>query len=154
MKTETSPMASQPDSAESETESRINAPVNRRSFLRNSAVAGAGAVGAGLLAATPKALSEENHGHITRGDAAILRFLAAAEIIETDMWQQYNELAGIQDEEVPGGSGSPDYAEAVAQLDEDMAQYIHDNTEDELTHEQFINAYLVSKGARPVDLGK
>ena len=154
MKSETSPMTSQPDSAEKETESRINASVNRRSFLRNSAVAGAGVVGAGLLAATPKALSEENHGHVTRGDAAILRFLAAAEIIETDMWQQYNELAGIQDEEVPGGSGSPDYAEAVAQLDEDMAQYIHDNTEDELTHEQFINAYLVSKGAMPVDLGK
>ena len=81
MKTETSPMASQPDSAESETESRINAPVNRRSFLRNSAVAGAGAVGAGLLATAPKALSEESHGHLTRGDAALLRFAAAAEIL-------------------------------------------------------------------------
>ena len=48
--------------------------------------------------------------------AAILRFLAAAEILETDMWQQYNELAGIQDSEVPGGSGNPAYTEAVAVL--------------------------------------
>ena len=128
--------------------------VNRRAFLRNSAVAGAGAVGAGLLAGTPKAVAEETHGHITRGDAAILRFLAAAELIETDMWQQYNELAGIVDNEVPGGTVIPDFVNAVSQLDSDMAQYIHDNTEDEKTHEQFINAYLVSKGATPVDLSK
>jgi hypothetical protein len=96
--------------------------------------------------------AEERHGGITRGDAAILRFLAAAELLETDMWQQYNELGGIPDSEVPGGTGNSAYTEAIAQLDEDMAQYIHDNTEDELTHEQFINAYLVSKGAEPVSL--
>src|SRR5439155_21167141 len=36
--------------------------------------------------------------------------------------------------------------------DEDMPQYIHDNTEDELTHEVFINAFLASKGADIVDL--
>ena len=74
------------------------------------------------------------HGRLTKGDAAILRFLAAAEILETDLWQQYNELAGIQDGEVPGGSGNPAYTEALAVLDEDMAQYIHDNTEDEFSH--------------------
>src|SRR6266702_7172527 len=79
--------------------------------------------------------------------AAILRFLAAAEILETDAWQQYNELGGIQDSEVPGGSGSAAYTAALQVLDEDMPQYIHDNTEDEFTHFTFINAYLVSKGA-------
>src|SRR5213075_3591913 len=87
-------------------------------------------------------------------DTALLRFLAAAEILETDLWQQYNELAGIQDREVPGGSGNPDYTEALAVLDEDMDQYIHDNTEDEFTHFTFINAYLVSQGADPVNLEK
>src|SRR5947209_2183101 len=92
------------------------------------------------------------HGRLTKGDAAILRFLAAAEIIETDLWQQYNELGGIQDDEVPGGSGNPAYTDALAVLDEDMAQYIHDNTEDEFTHEDFINAYLASKGADTVNL--
>src|SRR6202022_1177656 len=91
---------------------------------------------------------------ITEGDAAILRFLAAAEILETDLWQQYNELGGIQDSEVPGGSGSQVYTAAIKVLDPDMDQYIHDNTEDELTHEIFINAYLVSKGADPVNLNQ
>lgn len=156
MKTVTSPMSSQPQSVENQTEYRINAPVNRRSFLKNSAVAGAGAVGAGLLATSKNVLAEENHGHLTRGDAALLRFAAAAEILETDFWVQYNELAGVQDNEFPGGggTGNPDYTNAIAVLDSDMAQYIHDNTDDEFTHQNFLNAYLMSKGAAPVSLEK
>jgi hypothetical protein len=85
---------------------------------------------------------------------AILRFLAAAEILETDLWQQYNELGGIQDHEVSGGSGNHAYTEALKTLDEDMDQYIHDNTEDELTHFTFINAYLTAHGAEPVNLDR
>jgi hypothetical protein len=126
--------------------------VKRRSFLKGLGLAGA-SISAGPLVATQLS-AEERGGRLRKGDAAILRFLAAAEIIETDLWQQYNELAGIQDSEVPGGSGSELYALALAQLDEDMDQYIHDNTEDELTHEVFINAYLASKGAATVNLDK
>jgi hypothetical protein len=133
-----------------ETDSQLQRGFDRRSLLKGLGVVGV-AVSAGSLL-TPEADAEPGNGGISHGDAAILRFLAAAEILETDLWQQYNELAGIQDSEVPGGSGSPDYTEALAQLDEDMNQYIHDNTEDELTHELFINAYLVSKGADPVNL--
>src|SRR5437868_5602568 len=114
MKSKTSPQTQ--ETAQDQSESRINSPVNRRSFLKNSAIAASSVAGAGLLASSSQALAEESHGHITRGDAAILRFLAAAEIIETDMWQQYNELAGIVDEEVPGGTVIPDFVEAVAQL--------------------------------------
>ena len=77
---------------------------------------------------------------------------SAAEIIEADLWQQYNELAGIHDVEVPGGSGNEAYTDAVEVLDEDMAQYIHDNTDDEFSHVAFINAYLMSNGENPVDL--
>jgi hypothetical protein len=33
-----------------------------------------------------------------------------------------------------------------------MAVYVHDNTDDEITHHQFLNAYLVSKGAAPANL--
>src|SRR3982075_102722 len=124
--------------------------VKRRSFLKGLGVAGA-ALSAGSLLAT-SAEASQGRGIITVGDVAILRFLAAAEILETDLWQQYNELGGIQDSEVPGGSGSPAYTAAISFLDGDMAQYIHDNTEDEMTHELFINAYLVSKGAEPVNL--
>ena len=125
---------------------------SRRSFLGKGAALGAGTLGAGrLLTDAPAALAS---GGLTKGDAAILRFLAAAEILETDMWQQYNELAGIQDSEVPGGTGNPDYTEAVAVLDEDMAQYIHDNTDDEISHFTFINAYLQAHGAQTVNLDK
>jgi hypothetical protein len=112
------------------------------------------APGAGLFGSVSKVFGDEdeNDDGITKGDAALLRFAAAAEILETDLWVQYNELAGIQDSEVPGGSGNPAYTEALKVLDEDMDQYIHDNTEDEFTHFTFLNAYLVSKGAKPVHL--
>jgi hypothetical protein len=120
---------------------------SRRSFL---AGAGAAALGAGILANVPRALAQSP---LTTGDEAILRFLAAAEILETDLWQQYNELAGIQDREVPGGSGNPAYTAAVSKLDSDMAQYIHDNTDDEHTHFKFLNAYLTARGGTPVNLG-
>ncbi len=120
------------------------------------AVGGAGAIGAGLLStgfALP-VFAEGRSDDLTRGDVAILRFLAAAEILETDLWQQYNELGGIQDSEVPGGSGSTPYTNGLLFLDGDMSQYIHDNTEDEISHMTFLNAYLESKGADPVNLDR
>src|SRR5205807_724917 len=129
---------------------------SRRSFLGKSLAAGAVTMGAGLLANTllAKEGNEKEKGHLKKGDAAILRFLAAAEFIEADLWQQYNELAGIQDSEVPGGTGSPAYTAAVQVLDSDMDQYIHDNTDDEITHAAFLNAFLVWKGADPVILAQ
>jgi hypothetical protein len=126
---------------------------NRRSFLEKGiAVGGAGILGAGLLPGVSQAFAAEASGSITQGDVAILRFLAAAEILESDLWQQYNELAGIQDSEVPGGSGNPAYHDAISVLDGDMDQYIHDNTDDEVTHFTFINAFLAAAGAPPVNL--
>jgi len=125
---------------------------NRRAFLKKGTMAaGAATVGAGLLAHNSSVFAS---GGLTPNDAALLRFAAAAEILESDFWVQYNELGGIQDAEVPGGSGSPIYTAALANLDADMAQYIHDNTDDEITHFSFLNAYLASKGASTVDLEK
>jgi hypothetical protein len=139
----------------SQEEKSMETSTSRRSFLRKGlVVGGAGTIGAGLLAGGLPAFAEASAGGLTKGDVAILRFLSAAEILETDLWQQYNELGGIQDSEVPGGSGSPGYIAALKVLDGDMDQYIHDNTEDEFTHFTFINAYLVSKGADPVNLDK
>jgi hypothetical protein len=114
-------------------------------------------VGTAALVAGSGALlakgEEDDGGQLSRGDAAILRFLAAAELIETDLWIQYNELGGTQDSEVPGiTGGSPRYINALSQLDADMAQYIHDNTDDEISHAAFLNAYLESKGEAPVNL--
>jgi hypothetical protein len=125
--------------------------ISRRSFLATGVAVGAGA-GLGPLGRAATAFASNGSGSLSQGDAAILRFLSAAEILETDLWQQYNELGGIQDAEVPGGSGSPAYIKALEKLDEDMPQYIHDNTEDEFTHFTFINAYLKSRGAEPVNL--
>jgi hypothetical protein len=137
--------------------SSMKAATNRRSFMKNGL---ATAAGVGLLANSSFALAEDNRdreheergGRLTRGDAAMLRFAAAAEIIETDLWVQYNELCGIPDSEVPGGTGNPLFTAALAMLDADMAQYVHDNTEDEFTHQNFLNAYLASKGADTVSL--
>jgi hypothetical protein len=132
--------------------------INRRSFVKKGiTAAGIATASAGLLTNTTSLLAEDEGredrtGSLTRGDAALLRFAAAAEILETDFWVQYNELGGVQDSEVPGGSGNPAYTEALGQLDEDMAQYIHDNTDDEFTHQNFLNAYLASKGAARVSL--
>jgi len=123
--------------------------ISRRSFLGTSLAAGAGTIGVGLLGGTRSA---EASGGLPPGDAALLRFPAALEILEADFWIQYNELGGVPDPEVPGGTGNPLYTAALEVLDSDMAQYIHDNTDDEITHNQFLNAYLMSKGAAPANL--
>jgi hypothetical protein len=127
---------------------------NRRFFLKKGIAAGAVTMGAGLLTSGSSVFAEdEKSGRLTPGDAALLRFAAAAEILETDFWVQYNELGGVPNtSEVPGGSGNAAYTAALAVLDADMAQYIHDNTDDEFTHQNFLNAYLESKGADPVNL--
>jgi hypothetical protein len=128
---------------------------SRRSFMLRGAAAGAGAISAGRLVTDPSPAFAHGRGKcrgLTKGDVAILRFLAAAELLETDLWQQYNELGGIQDREVPGGSGNAAYTDALAVLDEDMDQYIHDNTDDEHSHANFINAYLEAHGADPINL--
>jgi hypothetical protein len=126
-------------------ETAIRKRADRRSFLKNGMAAGVATVGVGLLSNGLSALGAEHGGGISEGDAAILRFLAAAEILETDLWQQYAEL---------GGQETPDsgYKTGLKQLDGDMPQYIADNADDELSHELFINAYLKSKGAKTVDL--
>jgi hypothetical protein len=130
---------------------------NRRKFLKNSlALAGIAGLGTALLATERSVFAQSQGGEPnsepTDGDIAILRFLAAGEILEADFWTQYNELAGIPDNEVPGGSGNHSYRETLRRIDRNFPQYIHDNTDDEISHAKFLNAYLVSKGAEPVDL--
>ena len=71
--------------------------IQRRSFIKGLGVAGAALSAAPLLRVSATA---DDHGSISKGDAAILRFVAAAEIIESDIWLQYNELAGVQNGEV------------------------------------------------------
>ncbi len=124
----------------------------RRSFIKQSVLAASGAgVGLGLLGGGRLARAQDDaSGGPSRGDIAILRFLAAVELIESDLWLQYAELGGVQDNELPGlpTGGSAPYIAALSNLDADMPQYIHDNTEDEISHETFLNAYLEFEGCR------
>src|SRR5438128_9265360 len=118
--------------------------VARRSFLRNLGMGAALlAPGAALLGSASKALADNNR--LTRGDVAILQLLAAAELIEEDLWQQYNELGGVD-------APTSGYTAALQILDGDQPQYISDNTDDEMSHAAFLNAYLRSKGEHQVDL--
>ena len=122
--------------------------VGRRSFLHGigaaGAIAGAAALPAGKLFA-------QGNTPLSKGDAAILRLAAAIEFIEADLWQQYNELGGQVDNNDNPNPGNPAYIAALQNLDGDMPQYISDNTDDEISHRKFLNAYLSSKGARPID---
>ena len=143
---------------------------DRRSFLKNSvAAAGAITVGSGLASApTVFARDEDERAPITRGDIAILTFLSALEQVEADLWIQYAELGGPTPN-VPGSIGkspidlelngkkiltglAPAYIQGLFQLDGDMPQYIADNTDDEISHHRWLNNYLQSKGAKPIDL--
>lgn len=89
---------------------------------------------------------------LSAGDIAILQFLAAGEAPEVDFFTQYNELAGIQNSEVSGGSGNWAFQEKLTRINPNIPQYIHDNTDDEMSHQSFINAYLVANGASAVNL--
>src|ERR1041385_4299263 len=136
------------DNLENKTQPRKRS-ISRRSFLGKTIALGAGTVGAGLLSGVRTVKAS---GSLSAGDAALLRFPAALELLEADFWIQYNELGGIQDDEVPGGSGNEAYTEALELIEDEMQDYIHDNTDDEITHHTFLNAYLVSKGAAPANL--
>ena len=125
---------------------------NRRNFLKAGFVAaGATAVGAVLSEHGTLVAAAQSSG-LNAGDVAILQFLAAGELLEVDFWTQYNELGGIPDSEVSGGTGNAVYTERLLSIDRNFPQYIHDNTDDEISHATFINAYLVSRGAEPVNL--
>ena len=104
--------------------------VARRSFLKGVGLAGAAALPGGALFAAP-ALAKSSSS-LTKGDVAILRMLAAAELIEADLWQQYDELGGVN-------GGNPGYIAALTNIDSDMATYIHLNNEDEQSHAAFLD---------------
>ena len=135
-----------------QSEGLVKSHANRRSFLKNGMLAvGAVTASTGLLTGGKPVFGQEERGDgddLSKGDVAILQLLLAAEIIETDLWQQYKELGGVE----ATNSVSQPYITALQQLDGDMPQYISDNTDDEISHVAFLTAYLKSKGHRPVDL--
>jgi hypothetical protein len=141
-------------------ESVLSRPVNRRSLLKSGMLAGGAAVvggGTGLFSGGKVAFGQDSSdGGLTKGDVAILRFAAAAELIESDLWTQYAELGGIGDNPPPevGPNQLNSYQTALSALDGDGPQYITSNTIDEISHATFLNGYLQSKGADPVDFSE
>src|SRR5260370_15937114 len=129
-------------------EPRNHVTVGRRSFIRGVGIVGAALLPASALLMTERKADAQSRGSLTKGDADLLRFAAWAEIVESDLWTQYNELGGA----TTTTGGNPAYIAALQNLDGDMPQYITDNTDDELSHAAFLNAYLKSHGAEPVDL--
>jgi len=139
---------------ESPSEFRTKTGVQRRSFLKGIGIAGAALTGGSLLAAASE--TAQATGVITSGDVAILRFAAAAELIEADLWAQYAELGGLTPGQLPVETAPfkpmNSYQAAFMNLDSDGPQYISSNAGDEQSHAEFLNAYLLSIGAEPVDL--
>jgi hypothetical protein len=141
--------------------SNFKHPVDRRSFMKGGLLAGGAAVGAGLLANGTSAHAQfgKAGGRLNAGDTAILRFLAAAELIESDLWTQYAELGGIGNDQPIEVNNNPNpplnpYQVALSNLDPDGPQYITSNTLDEVSHANFLNAYLESRGAEPVNFSQ
>jgi hypothetical protein len=110
--------------------------------MKRLGLAGVAAVPGSALLMSQAAAHERGNSRLSRGDVSVLRFLAAAELIETDLWQQYTELA----------LGNEAFQLALEVLDGDMPTYVNQNTRDEFTHQNFINEYLKSKGHKPVNL--
>ena len=147
MKNDPIQKGSAPDGAEQASAQKRNtgtgSRLGRRSFLKRVGLSGTVLLPAGGILASKKILRAAGFSRgLSRGDAAILRFLAAIEIIESDLWQQYNELA----------LGNESYQLALNVLDGDEATYVNLNTRDEFSHAAFINGYLESKGHQPVSL--
>ena len=142
--------------------STISRPVNRRSFMKTGLLAGGAAtIGAGFLGNARSAQARELSptGALESGDVAILQFLAAAELIESDLWIQYAELGGIGKDKPIEVNPNPNpplnaYQLALSNLDGDGPQYITSNTLDEVSHANFLNAYLRSQGAAEVKFDK
>ncbi|MDD5199469.1 MAG: ferritin-like domain-containing protein [Terrimicrobiaceae bacterium] len=131
------------DSKEQESPHLMSSPLGRRSFVKGLGLAGVALLPAGgLVLSAGEALAGDRSRRITQGDVAILKFLAAAELLETDLWQQYLELA----------AGNKPFRDALEVLDEDMGEYIEGNTNDEISHAAFINGFLESVGEQPVNL--
>jgi hypothetical protein len=141
--------------------SRWQRVVRRRSFLKGIGMAGA-ALSAGTLFASKGNAQSGERRKLSRGDVALLQFALWAEVVESDLWTQYAELGGVgpsgggaaqAEEEFQGFiGGNPAYTLALQNLDGDMPQYITDNTDDELSHAAFLQAFLRSRGEEPLNL--
>jgi len=117
--------------------------LQRRRFFKQAGVAAAAGAAAAMVGGigVSDALAM-GPGPIPAGDVAILQFLAAAELLECDLWGQYCELA----------TGNPGFHDALCAIDPALPRYICDDANDECSHAALINSFLLSIGQAPVNL--
>lgn len=112
---------------------------SRRSFGRG--MLGALAVsGLGMMDA--RSAIAQAKPSLNEGDVAVLKFLAAAELVEADLWGQYSELA----------SNNPSFRRALSRIKDTLPDYINGDFADETSHASFINAFLAAAGEEPINL--
>jgi hypothetical protein len=74
-------------STEEDVQRQSQGVVKRRSFLKGLGIAGATLSAGALLGTEGNAQAIRSTGTLSKGDAALLRFAAAVELIEADLWQ-------------------------------------------------------------------
>src|SRR5580704_13903489 len=142
-------------------ESIVTKRLRRRSFIKGLGATSALLLPGAALINKAQASNDDGGGQLSKGDASILRFLCAAELLESDLWEQYWELgSGVLDfaatnpsgQALKATTGNGPYMTNLVILDGDMPTYILDNTDDEFSHANFLLAYLKAKGANTSDL--
>jgi hypothetical protein len=123
-------------------------PNRRTNELLRTSVASAGNMLSRVCRTAYGKTLDYDTGALTKRDVAILRFFSAIELIESDLWQQYDELGGVTE-----GSQNP-YQLALQFLDGDGSQYVTSNTLEEISHSTYLNAYLDTEGVDPVDFDR
>ena len=118
---------------------KVEPVINRRSFGKG--MFGALAI-SGLMMEGAKSAFAAVTPNLNDGDVAVLQFLAAAELVESDLWGQYSELA----------SDNPDFRGALTQIKDTLPDYVNGDFADETSHASFINAFLVAAGKEPINL--
>jgi hypothetical protein len=119
---------------------KVASTYSRRSFFKTSAAGAAALAVPAFLGGTKLAFAQS--ATLTPGEVAVLKFLAAAELVETDLWGQYSELANENIE----------FRAALKKIKDTMPDYVTGDFNDENSHANFINAFLVANGQDPVDL--
>src|SRR6266566_3850294 len=115
---------------------------SRRSFFKKTAAGAAMAIPSFALINGAEIAFAGPMPSLNGSDVAVLQFLAVAELVESDLWGQYCELA----------TNNPGYRNALQRIDESLPDYISGVLEDERSHATFINAFLVAAGKTPINL--
>ena len=122
-------------------DAKVGSLIGRRSFGTRMMFGALAAAGLGMMGGAKSAFAAFKPD-LNDGDVAVLQFLAAAELVESDLWGQYSELA----------SNNPEFRSALEKIKDTLPDYVNGDFADETSHASFINAFLEAAGKEPVNL--